>query len=67
MTSPLTQLPAEIEAGLRAGRVVPYLGPGMLSLVPQYAVPGTPEALVALLTAKVSVPHKIREIGRAHV
>ncbi|WP_024300788.1 SIR2 family NAD-dependent protein deacylase [Methyloversatilis discipulorum] len=60
MTSPLTQLPAEIEAGLRAGRVVPYLGPGMLSLVPQYAVPGTPEALVALLTAKVSVPHKIR-------
>lgn len=60
MTSPLTQLPAEIEAGLRAGRVVPYLGPGMLSLVPQYAVPGTPEELVALLTAKVSVPHKIR-------
>jgi len=60
MTSPLTQLPAEIEAGLRAGRVVPYLGPGMLSLVPQYAVPGTPEALVALLTAKVLVPHKIR-------
>ncbi|MCR6667712.1 MAG: SIR2 family protein [Methyloversatilis sp.] len=60
MTSPLTQLPAEIEAGLRAGRVVPYLGPGMLSLVPQYAVPGTPEALVALLTAKVTVPHKIR-------
>ncbi|MBV5286541.1 MAG: SIR2 family protein [Methyloversatilis discipulorum] len=53
-------MPAEIEAGLRAGRVVPYLGPGMLSLVPQYAVPGTPEALVALLTAKVSVPHKIR-------
>lgn len=60
MTSPLTQLPAEIEAGLRAGRVVPYLGPGMLSLVPHYAVPGTPEALVALLTAKVTVPHKIR-------
>lgn len=60
MTSALTQLPAEIEAGLRAGRVVPYLGPGMLSLVPQYAVPGTPEALVALLTAKVTVPHKIR-------
>lgn len=51
---------ALIESGLRAGSVVPYLGPGMLSLAPDYAVPGTPEALVALLTAKVSVPHKIR-------
>lgn len=60
MTRTLTDLPAELEQGLRAGRIVPYLGQHVLSLVPDYAVPGSPEALVALLTAKVSVPHKIR-------
>lgn len=53
-------LPTALEAGLRAGEVIPYLGPDMLALAPDYAVPASPEALVALLTAKVSVPHKIR-------
>ncbi|NSL54851.1 SIR2 family NAD-dependent protein deacylase [Uliginosibacterium aquaticum] len=53
-------LPTELEASLRAGTLIPYLGPDVLSLAPDYAVPNTPEALVALLTAKVSVPHKIR-------
>ncbi|GAA5172026.1 SIR2 family protein [Viridibacterium curvum] len=53
-------LPAQLEASLSAGTLVPYLGPSVLSLAPDYAVPGTPEALVALLTAKVTVPHKIR-------
>ena len=50
----------DIAATLAAGRLIPYLGPGMLSLCPDYAVPQTPEALVALLTAKASVPPKIR-------
>ena len=53
-------LPAELEASLRAATLVPYLGPHTLALVPEYAVPASPEALVAKLTAKVSVPHKIR-------
>jgi hypothetical protein len=50
----------EIIEALRSHQVVPYIGPGMLDLVPQAPVPTTPEALVALLTAKVTVPHKIR-------
>lgn len=53
-------LPTELENSLRAGTLIPYLGPGVLSLTPEYKVPSTPEALVALLTAKVTVPHKIR-------
>lgn len=53
-------LPTELIASLRAGTLIPYLGPDVLSLAPAYQVPNTPEALVALLTAKVSVPHKIR-------
>ena len=53
-------LPAQLEASLSAGTLIPYLGPEVLSLVPEYAVPSSPEALVALLTAKVTVPHKIR-------
>ncbi|HEX5356214.1 MAG TPA: SIR2 family protein [Aquabacterium sp.] len=50
----------ELTGGLKEGRVVPYLGPGLLDLIPDCPVPSTPEALVALLTAKVTVPHKIR-------
>lgn len=50
----------ELASGLKEGRVVPYLGPGVLDLIPDCPVPSTPEALVALLTAKVTVPHKIR-------
>lgn len=53
-------IPSAIEAGLKDGSIIPYLGPQTLALTPEYAVPPTPEALVALLTAKVSVPHKIR-------
>jgi len=56
-----TSLPNEIAAGLAAGTVIPYLGPGMLSLVPGGSpVPASPETLAAVLTSKVSVPHKIR-------
>lgn len=46
--------------GLHGGRVVPYLGPGVLGLIPDVPVPAAPEALVALLVAKATVPHKIR-------
>ncbi|MBI5750905.1 MAG: SIR2 family protein [Hydrogenophilales bacterium] len=51
----------EITQNLEAGEVVPYLGPGMLDIVPGGSpVPNSPEALVQGLVAKVSVPHKIR-------
>ena len=51
----------DIIKNLDAGEVVPYLGPGMLDLVPGGSpVPSSPEALVQLLVTKVSVPHKIR-------
>lgn len=43
-----------------AGNVIPYLGPGMLALCRDARVPSTPEVLAAMLTAQVSVPHKIR-------
>ncbi len=48
-------------AGMLAeGRLIPYLGPRMLQLCDGYVVPETPEALVQSLTAKASVPGKIR-------
>ncbi len=51
----------EISAYLEEGSVVPYLGPGMLDLVPEGSpVPKSPEELVQRLVAKSSVPHKIR-------
>ncbi|MFQ6333294.1 SIR2 family protein [Methylophilus sp. 3sh_L] len=50
-----------IRQSLAEGSVIPYLGPAVLELEPASCkVPATPEALVALLTSKVSVPHKIR-------
>lgn len=50
-----------IRAGFSEGLVIPYLGPGALSLAgPDCPLPGSPEALVAKLTAQASVPHKIR-------
>ena len=51
----------EIRAGLESGGIIPYLGPGVLELVPNCPVPNSPEALVERLVAKVSVPHKIRK------
>jgi hypothetical protein len=56
-----TQLLTQIHAGLVNGRVIPYFGPGVLSLAAEpSAVPATADALVAKLVAKASVPHKIR-------
>lgn len=59
MNAATTQIHA-ISRELAAARVVPYLGPGMLALCENVQIPQTPEALAAVLTAKVSVPHKIR-------
>jgi hypothetical protein len=56
----MTQLLSEIFAGLRQGQVIPYLGPAVLSLAPDTLLPASPEALVKLLTAKITVPGKIR-------
>ena len=52
----------EVRAALQTGSVVPYLGPGMLALSGEACpLPASPEALADRLTAKVSVPHKIRK------
>lgn len=45
-----------------AGEMIPYLGPGMLTLSQSESqLPGSPQDLVVRLTAKCSVPHKIRK------
>jgi len=56
----VTELPAVVAQGLRAGRLAPYLGPGLLALCEGPTPPADPLALAAFLTAKVSVPGKIR-------
>jgi len=54
-------IPDQLIAGLRDGGAIPYLGSGVLDLVPGGApVPKSPEGLVSILASKVSVPHKIR-------
>ncbi len=46
---------------LAAGRIVPFLGPGLLALCPDgSAVPGSPPELVGFMIKKVSVPHKLK-------
>src|SRR5450830_363004 len=57
----MTDLIQTIARSLDAGAVIPYLGPDMLSLCSDVAVPATPLALAESMTAKVSVPHKIRK------
>lgn len=52
----------QIITGLQSGAIVPYLGPGIWSTAktpPSH--PTDPLALVAKLTEKTSVPHKIRK------
>lgn len=53
-------IPAELITGLARGALIPFLGPELLQLVPDNDVPASPEALVAKVVAKVSVPYKIR-------
>ena len=53
---------ASIAAALSQGRVIPYLGPGVLDLVAGGSpVPASAEVLAERLTAKVSVPFKVRK------
>jgi len=50
-----------IAGALRAGRMIPYLGPGMLELCPEAeAVPASLEALATFLGSKVTVPGRAR-------
>jgi hypothetical protein len=52
----------DIRAALAEGKVVPYLGSGVLALAgADCPLPATPESLVGRLTVKASVPHKIRK------
>lgn len=57
----MTDLIQDIARQLDAGTIIPYLGPDMLSLCSDLKVPATPQALAESMTAKVSVPHKIRK------
>ena len=51
---------SEIGAAFERGDVIPYLGPGVLSLAQASELPASPEALVFCLTSTATVPHKIR-------
>ncbi len=57
-----TEALAAIRATLNEGRLIPYLGPGTLALAgDNLPLPAGPDPLVAKLTAKATVPHKIRK------
>lgn len=53
--------PTHIAEQLAAEQVIPYLGPEVLALGAGSSFPSTPEILVELITAKATVPHKIRK------
>ena len=53
-------LPRTVTDGLLAGRLSPYLGPGMLALCDGPTPPADPVALATVLTSRASVPGKIR-------
>ncbi|MGV8891566.1 MAG: SIR2 family NAD-dependent protein deacylase [Burkholderiaceae bacterium] len=50
-----------IKERLANGMVIPYLGAGVLALVPDCPVPDSQEKLATIMTEKVVVPHKIRK------
>ena len=56
----LNDLPAAVIEGLEAGTLAPYLGPGLLALCSGSTPPADPLALAGVLTARVSVPGKIK-------
>ncbi len=56
----LDHLPETVVEGLAAGRLAPFCGPGLLALCEGTTPPADPLALAAVLTAKTSVPGKIR-------
>lgn len=45
---------------LALGRLVPYLGPGLLSLEGEPAVPDSPQALAAFFGSKAALPRRVR-------
>lgn len=49
-----------VRGELRAGRLVPYVGPGLLALSPSAPVPGSYEALASFFGSKVSLPKRAR-------
>ncbi len=61
MTASTHALIHALARSLDTGAIIPYLGPDMLSLCGDLKVPATPLALAESMTAKVSVPHKIRK------
>jgi hypothetical protein len=50
---------AEVREGLRAGKLAPYLGPGVIELAPE-RVPTTQEAVANRLGLKVALPRRAR-------
>ena len=52
--------PDAVTDGLQAGKLAPYLGAGLRGLCDGPAPPADPVALAGVLTAKVSVPGKIK-------
>lgn len=51
---------ADLRVGLLADRLVPYLGPGLLTLEGASPVPSSPEDIAAALQKRVPVPGRIR-------
>ncbi|HVI51777.1 MAG TPA: SIR2 family protein [Candidatus Sulfotelmatobacter sp.] len=51
---------AEIAAGLKSGKIAPYLGPDVLNLDGPSPLPSSSRDLVERLNAKVTVPGRIR-------
>jgi hypothetical protein len=51
---------AELARDLRAGGVVPYLGPGISALAPETPAPLSPEALAAFFETKVALPKRAK-------
>jgi len=49
-----------VRAELHAGRLAPYLGPGLLSLAPSASVPDSYEKLAEFLGTKVTLPRRAR-------
>jgi hypothetical protein len=49
-----------VRGELRAGRLAPYLGPGVIEVVPGVSVPTSYEALAAFIGKKVALPRRAR-------
>ncbi|MFC7331617.1 SIR2 family NAD-dependent protein deacylase [Rhodocista pekingensis] len=50
----------QIADGLAEGRLIPFLGPGILSLDGPAPVPDSPQALAAFFAARVALPKRVR-------